>query len=387
VQEDSQPLAAMLPPSVIDAQGSTPRDLLMSSRGLLSETMYAELRPVDATTCRAATTCHDEFDETIRTVSEPECTKRRIESAGTGSTRSVPDARPRQGFSKGSASLQSLVRRRSRRHGGSSGGGGGGGGSSLPLEVELSTRQVYPVASDFVKDVGAATFRMDDEPQTATPTSTLVYATSSSAQPSTSRADNNGVQDISSSASNVAAATSTATGNNATPTTAAGRFGNASVSLLRTNGVAKPGPSTSSSWNNPEQENDYVVDPVQGNAYYKGQFLGKVGAQKFLSIVRAVARPSDINAIRCEATRRLTVETSIRFCAAYSRQKHLSCSLGRTCRWRVLRVVRIVGIPFSAAWHSATWELSRMITSRSKLSTFSVRLDTVSRVSVLYDAL
>jgi len=245
--------------SVIDMQGSTPRDLLVSSRGPLSETMYAESRPVDA-----ATTCRDEFDETIRTVSEPECTKRRMESeAGTGSTRSVPDARPRQGFSKGSASLQSLVRRRSRRHGGSS---GGGGGSSLPLEVELSSRQIF-----------AAAFRTDDETRTVTPTSTLIHATSSSAQPSTSRADNNaGVQDVSSSASNVAA---TATGNNATPSTiAAGRFGNARVSLLRTTGQAKPGPSTSSSsWNNSEQENDYVVDPVQGNAYYKGQFLGKVG--------------------------------------------------------------------------------------------------------------
>lgn len=262
----------MLPPtSAIDVQ-----DLLMTSgRGPLSETMlYAEVRPVDATTCRVAM-CHDEFDETIRTVSEPECTKRRIESAGTGSTRSVPDARPRQSFSKGSASLQSLVRRRSRRHGG----GGGGGGSSLPLEVELSTRQVvYPVPSDFAKDTGgAAVFRNDEEARTATPTSILVYAANSSAQPSTSRGDNNGVQDVSSSASNVATTTTT-TGSNATPTTAAaGRFGNASLSLLRTSGVAKPGPSTSSSWNNSgEQESDYVVDPVQGNAYYKGQFLGKV---------------------------------------------------------------------------------------------------------------
>ncbi|EZA57678.1 hypothetical protein DMN91_003089 [Ooceraea biroi] len=261
----------MLPPSVIDVQGSTPRDLLMSSRGLLSETMYAELRPVDAATCRVAM-CHDEFDETIRTVSEPECSKRRIESAGTGSTRSVPDGRPRQGFSKGSASLQSLVRRRSRRHGGS----GGGGGSSLPLEVELCTRQVvYPVSSDFAKDLGgAAVFRNDEEAQTATPTSTLVYA-ASSAQPSTSRGDNNGVQDVSSSASNVVAITNT--GSNTSPTIAAGRFGNATVSLLRTSGIAKPGPSTSSSWNNSEQENEYVVDPVQGNAYYKGQFLGKGG--------------------------------------------------------------------------------------------------------------
>ncbi|KAL6430489.1 hypothetical protein ACFW04_007829 [Cataglyphis niger] len=256
----------MLPPSVIDVQDSTPRDVAMSSRGLLSETMCgAELRPIEATTCHIAR-CREEFDETIRTVSEPECSKRRIDSTGTGSTRSVPDARSRQGFSKGSASLQSLVRRRSRRH----------GGSSLPSGIELSSRQaVYPSApSDFIKDMGnTAVFRNEEEAQTVTPTSTLVYATSS-AQPSTSRTDNP-TQDVSSSASNVA----TTTGSNVTPTTNGGRFGNAAVSLIKTISVAKPGPSTSSSWNNSteQQESDYVVDPVQGNAYYKGQFLGKGG--------------------------------------------------------------------------------------------------------------
>lgn len=260
----------MLPPSVIDVQDTTPRDVAMSSHGPLSETMCgAELRPIEATTCYVAR-CREEFDETIRTVSEPECSKRRIDSAGTGSTRSVPDARSRPGFSKGSASLQSLIRRRSRRH----------GGSSLPSEIELSSRQaVYPAApSDFIKDMGSmAVFRNDEEVQTATPTSTLVYATSSSAQPSTSRTDNQ-TQDVSS-ASNVAITT----GNNVTPTTNGNRFGNATVSLIRTTSVAKPGPSTSSSWNNSteQQESDYVVDPVQGNAYYKGQFLGKVYVNLF----------------------------------------------------------------------------------------------------------
>ncbi|KAL6430492.1 hypothetical protein ACFW04_007829 [Cataglyphis niger] len=118
-----------------------------------------------------------------------------------------------------------------------------------------------------------AVFRNEEEAQTVTPTSTLVYATSS-AQPSTSRTDNP-TQDVSSSASNVA----TTTGSNVTPTTNGGRFGNAAVSLIKTISVAKPGPSTSSSWNNSteQQESDYVVDPVQGNAYYKGQFLGKGG--------------------------------------------------------------------------------------------------------------
>ncbi|KAG5348280.1 PLK1 kinase, partial [Acromyrmex charruanus] len=175
----------MLPPSIIDVQGAIPRDVTTNSRGLLSETMCG-------TELRSVARYREEFDETIRTVSEPECSKRRIDSAGTGSTRSVPDGRSRQGFSKGSASLQSLVRRRSRRH-----------GTSLPSEVEL----------------------------------------------------------------------------NVTSTTNGGRFGNVPVSLARTTSVAKPpGPSMSSSWNNSaEQESDYVVDPVQGNAYYKGQFLGKGG--------------------------------------------------------------------------------------------------------------
>ncbi|XP_012060017.1 PREDICTED: serine/threonine-protein kinase PLK1-like [Atta cephalotes] len=260
----------MLPPSIIDVQGAIPRDVTTNSRGLLSETMCGtELRSAEV----AATSCHvaryrEEFDETIRTVSEPECSKRRIDSAGTGSTRSVPDGRSRQGFSKGSASLQSLVRRRSRRH-----------GTSLPSEVELSSRQViYPtVPSDLLKDIGgggSAMFRNEEEARTATPTSTLIYATSS-AQPSTSRTDNNLAQDVSTSASNVA----TTTGSNITSTTNGGRFGNVPVSLARTTSVVKaPGPSMSSSWNNSgEQESDYVVDPVQGNAYYKGQFLGKGG--------------------------------------------------------------------------------------------------------------
>ncbi|EFN80556.1 hypothetical protein EAI_14166 [Harpegnathos saltator] len=292
----------MLPPNMLDVHGFAGRD--GSSRGLLSETMCAELRPdvtaTSSTKChlleaRAVARCHEEFDETIRTASEPECSKRRVESTTGGSTRSMDGRSPRQGFSKGSASLQSLVRRRSRRH--------VGGGSSLPLEAELSSRQaVYP--ADLVKDslvnTAALVFRnADDDTRTATPTSTLIYATSSSAQPSTSRPDSNNVQDVSSSASNVV----TSNGSNATSTTttsgsAAGRqFGNAAaVSLPRSaaTGVATPGPSTSS-WNNSvvEQESDYVVDPVQGNAYHKGHFLGKVGCNLPVSLyvcVRACVR-------------------------------------------------------------------------------------------------
>lgn len=271
----------MLPPSAIDVQGFTPRDV--STRGLLSETLCAELRPdVTATsTChileaRAVARCHEEFDETIRTASEPECSKRKmVESMTGGSTRSM-DGRSRQGFSKGSASLQSLVRRRSRRY--------GGGGSSLPLEAELSSRQaVYP--ADLVKDNvnTAVVFRNgEEETQTATPTSTLIYATSS-AQPSTSRTDNN-AQDVSSSASNVITSGSNAT---STISGSGGRFGNTvAVSLPRnTTNVVTPRPSTSS-WNNSiaEQESDYVVDPVQGNAYHKGHFLGKVRAYLYKRI-------------------------------------------------------------------------------------------------------
>ncbi|KAL0113525.1 hypothetical protein PUN28_012586 [Cardiocondyla obscurior] len=254
----------MLPPSMIDLQGAVPRDAMTSGRGPPSETICgAEPRSAELPTGCQLARYREEFDITIRTVSESECTKRKIDSAGTGSTRSVPDGRPRPGFPKGSASLQSLVRRRSRRH-----------GTSLPSEIELSSRQVvYPaVPSDLLKDIAPA-FRNEEEdaPRTATPTSTLVYATTSSAQPSTSRGDNNPTQDVSTSVSNVA----TTTGSNVTSTTNGGRFGNA-VSLPRTASVAKPGPSTS--WNNSaEQESDYVVDPVQGNAYYKGQFLGKGG--------------------------------------------------------------------------------------------------------------
>lgn len=284
----------MLPPSAIDVQGFAPRDI--STRGLLSETICAELRP-DVTTChileaRAVARCHEEFDETIRTASEPECSKRRIESTAGGSTRSM-DGRSRQGFSKGSASLQSLVRRRSRRH--------GGGGSSLPLEAELSSRQaVYP--ADLAKDNAntAMVFRNgEEETRTATPTSTLNYATSS-AQPlgTTSRADNN-AKDVSSSTSNVLLPS----GSNATSTTisgSGGRFGNtAAVSLPRSaTSVATPGPSTSS-WNSnvAEQESDYVVDPVQGNAYHKGHFLGKVSALFHLALTRVAREECDLRVV------------------------------------------------------------------------------------------
>ncbi|XP_077279330.1 serine/threonine-protein kinase PLK1 [Temnothorax americanus] len=185
----------MLPPRTID-------------RGPPSETARGvELRSAEVAATRRVAGHREEFDETIRTVSEPERAKRRLDSAGTGtgSTRSVPDGFPR---------------RRSRSS-----------------EVEPSSRRV--VRSDLLEDIGAAVsvFRNEEEAaRAATPTS------------------------------------------NVTSTTNGGRFGSAPVSLPRTTGVAKPGPSASSSWNSSaERESDYVVDPVQGNAYYKGQFLGKGG--------------------------------------------------------------------------------------------------------------
>lgn len=254
----------MLPPNAIDAsQGSRPSDM-ESTRYLLSETICADELQHETTTrdVRVIAKCDEEFDETIRTVSEPGCSKRRIEPI-CGSTRSV-DGRFRQSFSKSSTSLRSLIRRRSQRH----------GASSLPLEVELSCRQAsYP--ANLTKDSKSTNQGKEEEKQTTTSTLTLIHATSTQ-QPSISKNSNN-VQQVPLSDINTAAVR-----NNVTLTTNANRLANATLSLLRINNSATPGPSTSC-WNNStEQENDYVVDPVQGNAYYKGLFLGKVCTYIFL---------------------------------------------------------------------------------------------------------
>lgn len=96
--------------------------------------------------------------------------------------------------------------------------------------------------------------------------------------------DNNNIgQDASSSISNVVFVAPTVVSN-------ANRFvRTTSSSLVRATSVpTTPGPSTSNSsshWNNSgEQETDYVVDPVQGKAYYKGQFLGRVSNFLYLSM-------------------------------------------------------------------------------------------------------
>ncbi|XP_026675406.1 serine/threonine-protein kinase PLK1-like isoform X1 [Ceratina calcarata] len=145
----------------------------------------------------------------------------------------------RRSFSKGS-SLQSLVRRRSRRH----------AQSSLPLDADLSAYSLYPEQK---------------QEETCTRTSTLVYS---------SRGEN---KDVSSS-TNLA---TTGTGNSVTCSVSGSRINTGSSTRTASVITAAAGPSTSSSWNNsPEEELDYVVDPVHGNAYYKGQLLGKGGFAK-----------------------------------------------------------------------------------------------------------
>ena len=50
-------------------------------------------------------------------------------------------------------------------------------------------------------------------------------------------------------------------------------------SLIRSQSIVPPTAATSTStWNSScvEQKSDYVVDTEKGNAYFKGQFLGKV---------------------------------------------------------------------------------------------------------------
>ncbi|XP_076640142.1 serine/threonine-protein kinase PLK1 isoform X2 [Colletes latitarsis] len=245
-------------PSSMVGSSSPPREYETTSKSYLPETMPVELH-TETVACRFLETtgvvgrCNEEANEN-------DCAKKRIESAG--SARPVNN-RPRHSFSKSSASLQSLVRRKSRKP----------GASSLPLEAELSSYSSHPGCLLDTAKENIVTFRDDEETCTTTRTSTLIYA--SNAQPSSRGASSN-VQDISSTA-NVATATTTSSTSNVTWSASGSHFGNTASSLIRTTSVITAGPSTSS-WNNStEQESDYVVDPVQGNAYHKGQFLGKGG--------------------------------------------------------------------------------------------------------------
>ncbi|XP_047357049.1 serine/threonine-protein kinase PLK1-like [Vespa velutina] len=206
----------------------------------------------------------------------------RSNSASTGSTGSSKsaDARPRQSLSKSSASLRSLVRRKSRRQVGGS--ATVSGGSSSIIESNNDSRHSRHQGSEDGLHRRRESTGGEEE-------TTMYTSGRSSARRASSVVrgtmvagivggqDNNNIgQDASSSISNVVFVAPTVVSN-------ANRFvRTTSSSLVRATSVpTTPGPSTSNSsshWNNSsEQETDYVVDPVQGKAYYKGQFLGRGG--------------------------------------------------------------------------------------------------------------
>lgn len=262
----------MLPSNTLEVEvgsSSSPRGYDTTSKSFLLETMPGDLH-TETAACRflegeVVARCQEESNETTKTIPESEYSKKKIESAG--SSRSIND-HPCQSFSKVSTSLQSLVRRKSRKH----------GASSLPLDVELSTYSLHPSCLiEPPKENNVNGYRNDEEAVcTTTRTSTLIYASSMQLS---SRGDNN-MQDTTSLTNNVATVTTTAGTNNLTSSVSGSRLSNTATSLIRTTSVITAGPSTSS-WNNSaEEELDYVVDPVQGNAYYKGQLLGKGGFAK-----------------------------------------------------------------------------------------------------------
>ncbi|XP_043493546.1 serine/threonine-protein kinase polo-like [Polistes fuscatus] len=206
-------------------------------------------------------------------------------SSGSSSSKSTIDARPRQSLSKSSASLRSLVRRKSRRQTGNGGGGGGGvgnvtGGSSSIIESNNDSRHSRnQVSEDGLNRRRESTGGEDETTMYTNGKSSNRRAPSSVIRGTTvagivAGQDNNNIgQDVSSSISNVVFVAPTVVSN-------ANRFvRTTSSSLVRA--ISTPGASTSNSsshWNNSnEQETDYVVDPVQGKAYYKGQFLGRGG--------------------------------------------------------------------------------------------------------------
>ncbi|KAI4498238.1 hypothetical protein M0802_006724 [Mischocyttarus mexicanus] len=208
-------------------------------------------------------------------------------SSGGGSNKST-DARPRQSLSKSSASLRSLVRRKSRRQTGS---GGGGGGSSSIIESNNDSRQSRnqgsedghhrrrentPGVGGIEEDKTIYTNGAKSAPRRV-PSSVVKGITTTVSGLVTGQDNNNIGQDASSSISNVVFVPPTTT---TVVVSNTNRFvRTTSSSLVRA--ISTPGASTSNSssthWNNSnEQETDYVVDPVQGKAYYKGQFLGRV---------------------------------------------------------------------------------------------------------------
>lgn len=269
----------MLPSNTLEMEigsSSPPRGYETTSKSLLVETVHTGQLHTETAVCRFSERTEvvarcQKGSETTKTTPGSERSKKKTESAGG---KSVND-RPRQSFSKVSASLQSLVRRRSRKY----------GGSSLPLDVDLSTNSAHPTCLlEPPKENGVVGIYNKNEEETtcmSTRTSTLIYASSVQLY---SRSDNNNAQDVSSSTNNIATVTTTTTStNNITSSVSGSRFGNTALSLIRTTSVITAGPSTSS-WNNSaEEELDYIVDPVQGNAYYKGQLLGKVKISRTIS--------------------------------------------------------------------------------------------------------
>ncbi|CAK9818386.1 Serine/threonine-protein kinase PLK3 [Anthophora plagiata] len=265
----------MLPSNTLEVEvgsSSPSREYETTSKSFLLETMPGDLHTETAACCLLKTTgvvarCQEESNETEKINNESEGTKKKIESS-VGNIRQESD-RQRQSFSKSSVSLQSLVRRKSRKH---------GGASSLPLDVELSSYSSQPSCLlDAPKENGVNVYRNDEETTcTTTRTSTLIYA--SSAQLS-SKGENN-AQDLSWSTNCVMTGTTTTSTNNVTSSANGSRLGNTASSLIRTTSVITAGPSVSSWSNLAEEELLYVVDPVQGNTYYKGQLLGKGGFAK-----------------------------------------------------------------------------------------------------------
>ncbi|KOC62866.1 Serine/threonine-protein kinase plk-1 [Habropoda laboriosa] len=264
----------MLPSNTLEVEvgsSSPSREYETTSKSFLLETMPGDLHTETAACCLLKTgvvaRCQEESNENVKITTESECSKKKV-AVESAVTARLDNDRPRQSFSKSSVSLQSLVRRRSRKH----------GASSLPLDVELSSYSSHPscLLDNTPKENGVNGYRNDEETTCMTTrTSTLIYA--SSAQLS-SKGDNN-AQDLSLSTNNVMTVTTTTSTSNVTSSANGSRLGNTATSLIRTTSVITAGPSTSSWSNSAEEELDYVVDPVQGNAYYRGQLLGKIARE------------------------------------------------------------------------------------------------------------
>ncbi|XP_051164386.1 serine/threonine-protein kinase PLK1-like [Leptopilina boulardi] len=145
-----------------------------------------------------------------------------------------------------------------------------GYGSSAPLESEnsYSSHPGYPLTGD------NTTSRKSCSSSSNSPKEEDTRTASTATSPPTS-------QRFLSPSSSIPHSTTSVS--SSTPANSRGTTGKSQSSLTRFRGIA-PGtvaPSTSS-WNSSsvEQESDYVIDIEKGNAYHKGQFLGKGGFAK-----------------------------------------------------------------------------------------------------------